>query len=233
MIVSGVLERMGGEGKLITICNTDSPPAYPVLSQMNFPSSITDVLVSLNWATAEEGYIPVLPPSEVPEEQVKSDRQKTRLGKRKAVSDLLSHTREELFSGEFDSLIISSEYDPYSIIERLSPYLGGSASVVVHSPTAQIVVDLQAKLRTMPQYLCPTVSEPWLRRYQVLPGRTHPTMAMSGSGGFVLNAIKIYDDPTASHALMQRRQKRNILIPEQIDSAMSHSDVEVPTTELS
>ncbi|KAF8808114.1 Gcd10p-domain-containing protein [Phlegmacium glaucopus] len=233
MIVSGILERMGGEGKLITICNTDSPPAYPVLSQMNFASSITDVLVSLNWATAEEDYIPVLPPSELPEEQIKSDRQKTRLGKRKAISDLLSNTREELFSGEFDSLIISSEYDPYSIIERLSPYLGGSASIVVHSPTVQIVVDLQAKLRTMPQYLCPTVSEPWLRRYQVLPGRTHPMMAMSGSGGFILNAIKIYDDPTASHALMQRRQKRSILMPEELDSVISHSDVEALTMEVS
>ena len=44
----------------------------------------------------------VLPPSELPEEQIKSDRQKTRLGKRKAISDLLNSTREELFSGEFD-----------------------------------------------------------------------------------------------------------------------------------
>jgi len=173
----------------------------------------------------------VLPPSEVPEEQIKSDRQKIRLGKRKAISDLLNNTREELFSGEFDSLIISSEYDPYSIIERLSPYLGGSSSIVVHSPSAQIVVNLQAKLRTMPQYLCPTVSEPWLRQYQVLPGRTHPKMAMSGSGGFILNAIKIYDDPTASYALSQRRQKRSVLIPEEVTSAMSQcqSDVEAPT----
>ena len=38
----------------------------------------------------------------------------------------------------FESLIISSEYDPYSIIERLSPYLEGSASIVVHSPSAQV-----------------------------------------------------------------------------------------------
>ncbi|KAF8167364.1 Gcd10p family-domain-containing protein [Crassisporium funariophilum] len=227
LLVSGILERMGGEGKLITICNTDSPPAYPVINQMNFDSSITDVLVSLNWATVEEDYVSVLPPSELPTEQIKSDRQKSRLGKRKVISDLLTSTREDLFSGEFESLAICSEYDPYSIIERLSPYLAGSASIVVHSPYSQIVVDLQARLRTMPEYLCPTVTEAWLRRYQVLPGRTHPMMAMSGSGGFILHAIKMcvfydclsvsslvtcfrlrYDDPTASHALMQRRQKR-------------------------
>ncbi len=82
------------------------------------------------------------------------------------------------------SLLISSEYEPYSIIERLDPYLAGSASIVVHSPYSQvcfcvhlndglletnfqIIVDLQAQLRNFPQYLCPTITEAWLRRYQV------------------------------------------------------------------
>ncbi len=88
---------------------------------MNFPASITNVLISLNWATAEEDYTPsmyetvfavplfflkknppVLPPSNIPTDQLKSDRQKHRLNKRKAVEDLLNNTREELFAGEFD-----------------------------------------------------------------------------------------------------------------------------------
>jgi len=48
-----------GEGKLLTICATDSPPAYPVMVNMNFKPHITSgVLASLNWATAEEDYTP-------------------------------------------------------------------------------------------------------------------------------------------------------------------------------
>jgi len=85
---------------------------------MNFPLSITNVLISLNWATAEEDYISgtlglslkfrrlsfllVLAPSDLPDGQVKSERQRHRLSKRKAISDLLSDTREELFAGEFE-----------------------------------------------------------------------------------------------------------------------------------
>jgi tRNA (adenine-N(1)-)-methyltransferase non-catalytic subunit len=42
------------------------------------------------------------PLCEVSQEQIKLDRQKIRLGKRKAISDLLNNTRQELFSGEFD-----------------------------------------------------------------------------------------------------------------------------------
>ena len=85
-------------------------------------------------------------------------------------------------------LVVASEYEPYSIVERLMPYLGGSASLVVHSPHLQVdifrtldlhqlkfglnqpLIELQSKLRVLPQFLGPVVTEGWLRRYQV---RTH------------------------------------------------------------
>ena len=44
----------------------------------------------------------------------------------------------------------------------------------------------------MPGYLGPSLTEGFLRQYQVLPGRTHPMMNMSGSGGFILSVIKVY-----------------------------------------
>ncbi|KAJ7786619.1 Gcd10p family-domain-containing protein [Mycena metata] len=192
LIVSGILERMGGEGRLLTICNTDSPPAYPVMVNMNFTNETVAVLSSLNWATAEPGHTPLVAPVDVPADQIKSERQKTRLNKRKAALDLLNTTREELFAGEFDALIVASDYEPFSILEKLVPYLAGSASIVVQSPYAQILSDLHAKLRALPEYLGPSLTEVWLRRYQVLPGRTHPTMNTSGTGGFILHAIKVY-----------------------------------------
>ncbi|TFK19974.1 Gcd10p-domain-containing protein [Coprinopsis marcescibilis] len=204
LIVAGILNRLGGEGRLLAICDTESPPAFPVLTQMNFTPDIMKPLTSLNWATSQRDYIPVVPPSELPQHEVKSDRHKSKLRKRKAINDMLYSTRDDLFSGEFDSLIIASEYDPSTIIERLSHYLAGSASVVVHSPYIQIVANLQTKLRHEPQFLCPSVTEAWLRQYQVLPGRTHPMMAMSGSGGFILHATKIYDDPSASAPSQER-----------------------------
>lgn len=97
----------------------------------------------------------VLPPSDIPPDEIKSERQKSRLKKRKGVSQALNDTRDELFSGEFESfvwithitmattqtfhrLIIASNYESFSIIEKLYPYLGGSASIVVQSPYGQV-----------------------------------------------------------------------------------------------
>jgi len=157
-------------------------------------------------------------PTEPSGGQYHSERQKSRLNKRKAESDSLTSTREELFAGEFDSLIVASEYDPFSIVTKLYPYLAGSAPIVVHSPHGQILADLQAKIRTMPGYLGPTVSEAWLRRYQVLPGRTHPMMNTSGSGGFLFNVTKVYDDPSASSVMAHRQHKKPRLEVAMIES---------------
>ncbi|KAF8640591.1 hypothetical protein AX17_000253 [Amanita inopinata Kibby_2008] len=211
LVVAGILERLGGEGRLLTICDTDSPPAYPVLVNMNFkPETTKNVLSALNWATAQQDYNPIVPPSELPPEEIRSERQKSRLNKRKAMKEVLDTTRSELFDGEFDALIVASEYDPYSVLEALYPFLAGSASIVVHSPHVQIVAELQNKLRTLPQYLFPNVTEGWLRPYQVLPGRTHPMMAMPGSGGYILHAIKVFDDPGASSVVSHRNKIKKL-----------------------
>lgn len=48
-----------GEGRLFTICDTDSPPAYPVVVHMNFRSEgVKKVLATLNWATADPDHDP-------------------------------------------------------------------------------------------------------------------------------------------------------------------------------
>jgi len=192
IVVSALLERLGGNGRLMAICDVDSPPAYPVMTQMNFSKELTDVLSSLNWATADEAHTPLVLSAEPASGSYGSEKHKTRLLKRKTTSDALFCVREELFSGDFEGLFVASAYDPLSILRKLFPYLGGSASVVVYSPHLQVVSDLQTTLRTNPQYLAPTVSESWLRRYQVLPGRTHPMMTTSGGGGYLLHAIKMY-----------------------------------------
>lgn len=75
IVIAGILDRLGGgyccdsdmartqpslhtgNGRLISVCDVDSPPAYPVTVHMNFKKEVTQVLSSLNWATVEEDYI--------------------------------------------------------------------------------------------------------------------------------------------------------------------------------
>lgn len=146
-----------GEGRIISINDADSPPAYPVLTLMNYEKeTLTSVLSTLNWATAQEDYTPgkyllspitanchcicvVVAPLEPTAGRIRSERQRQRLDKRKLTSDTLLNTRQELFSGEFDGLLVASDYDPFEIVEMLSPYLSGSASIVVQNMFLQVL----------------------------------------------------------------------------------------------
>lgn len=52
------------------------------------------------------------------------------------------------------------------------------------------VVLLQVLQASKEAVMC-QLTESWFREYQVLPSRTHPTMSMSGTGGYILSGIKV------------------------------------------
>ena len=152
-----ILILFAGQGRIISINDADSPPAYPVLILMNYEKeTLTSVLSTLNWATTQEDYTPgkhlpsmiatdyhyittVLAPLEPTSGRMRSERQRLRLDKRKMTSDILMNTRQELFAGEFDGLLVASDYDPFEIVGTLSPYLAGSTSIVIQHMFLQVL----------------------------------------------------------------------------------------------
>jgi tRNA (adenine58-N1)-methyltransferase non-catalytic subunit len=77
ILVSAILDRLNGQsvisydhcflipglgnGRLLSIGDIEGAPAYPVITQMNFPPEILNVHATLNWATADESYTPSTP----------------------------------------------------------------------------------------------------------------------------------------------------------------------------
>lgn len=101
-------------------------------------------------------------------------------------------------------MILCTQYEPHSVLTRLLPYIAGSAAIVIYSPHLQTLYNLQATLRSIPEYLSPSIHEPFLRKYQVLPGRTHPEMNGLGSTGCILSAFRVYDAEANSFAANRR-----------------------------
>jgi len=225
LVIAAVMERLGGQGKVMAISDSSQAAAYPCLAAMNFPRHQIDTFINtLNWAHTEENWAPIHDHAEAEAEgggedgtpeageepganrQRKLDRESVRVQRRRLVAVTLQTHREELFAGEWDGLIIASQYEPWSIVEKVYPYLAGSASIIVQSPYLQALTDVQTKMKATSGFLGPQVSETWTRKYQVLPGRTHPMMSTSGSGGHLLQAIKIYDSVVAQSTLVQERR---------------------------
>ena len=78
-----------------------------------------------------------------------------------------------------------------SVLARLSPYLLGSAQVVVYSPYIQVLSEILQSAKKDNNYLNPQLTESCSRTYQVLPGRTHPLMTTSGTGGYLFHTTKV------------------------------------------
>ncbi len=98
-----------------------------------------------------------------------------------------------------DGLVIACRQHPTAILLSLLHYLAPSRPWAVFSPYKEPLLDAYMKVKETGRNVAVTLSESWLRRHQVLPGRTHPEMMMSGGGGYILSGI--YVDNTEPESL--------------------------------
>jgi tRNA (adenine58-N1)-methyltransferase non-catalytic subunit len=119
-------------------------------------------------------------------------------------------------SGGFNGLIIASFTNPVSILHHAVPMLAGAAQVVVYAPHIEPLVELAdcyskarrtalintpVEFRNVPSadfpvdptlLLAPMVQTARVRRWQVLPGRTHPLMmGRGGAEGYVFVGTRV------------------------------------------
>ena len=128
------------------------------------------------------------------------------------VKSVIDQTR----AGGFDGLIIASVMSPATILHHAVPLLRGAAQVVVYSPTVEPLAELVDYYSTARRtaylththdptdipnddfplnptlLLAPTIQTAQCRRWQVLPGRTHPLMtSRGGAEGYVFTGTRV------------------------------------------
>ncbi|XP_054818816.1 uncharacterized protein LOC129318204 isoform X2 [Prosopis cineraria] len=92
----------------------------------------------------------------------------------------------------FSSLIIAApDLDTWTLARDLLPLLSNSAPFAIYHQYLQPLATCMHNLRVGKMAIGLQISEPWLREYQVLPSRTHPSMQMSAFGGYILSGTKI------------------------------------------
>ncbi|PWN26866.1 Gcd10p-domain-containing protein, partial [Jaminaea rosea] len=212
LLIAACLERMGGRGRLIAVHDYEVAPEWEMVKAMNLPPSsyAPEVLTGVNWAQldpsgdGEDEEFPEVPEhlslseySKSSPENVKlhrlRDRERSKALKKYAAVSALRSLRDEILQrpGSFDGLLVSSPHDAYSVLSTLLPLLKGSGSFVLHSPYMQPLVETHAALRGREDVVNVGLSEPWIRRWQVLPGRTHPEMMTSSTGGYLLSGVRV------------------------------------------
>ena len=103
----------------------------------------------------------------------------------------------------FTSLILASPaLEPLDALRECLPLCAPSAPFAAWCPFSQPLADALHALRRERLAVNLALTEPWLRRHQVLPGRTHPTMTTgAGAGGFVLSGVWIPPEDDSADGL--------------------------------
>lgn len=99
-----------------------------------------------------------------------------------------SSTRSSYGGPPFSGCIIAGgPLHPTTALQALFPLMAPSSSFAVASLHLQPLAEAMFALRTSGAAVNMAVQETWYREQQVLPGRTHPTMAMNHGGGYFLS----------------------------------------------
>jgi len=221
IITGAVAERMAGYGRIMSIYTGQQPQYVEMLGRFNLSfaenNSIKwvhsgdvfgeEVVTSNDPAAADpdradreilEWPCPLQDHTRRYLDTMKSEREKDDfLAKRCArfARKLTRHTDSETMSylkeRKCDCVIIVTKYDPTATLMALLPYLAPSSPFVVYFEYIEPLTECFRELQKQNLAINLRLSDTWTREYQVLPGRTHPSMNMSQSGGFLLTGIKL------------------------------------------
>ena len=219
---------------LLRYFNYDSnnpTPSHPLYSRLRTLSWL-QLLEPESDSTYQEP--PLIPPEELA--ALKSNRRSNYFRKRRRweqTKSVIDTTR----AGGFNGLIIASYTSPVSILCHLVPLLAGGSQVVVYNPHIEPLVELAdcystarrtaflntpEEARKVPSddfpvdptlLLVPMVQTSRVRRWQVLPGRTHPLMmGKGGAEGYVFVATRVIpaEGRVTARGKVARSKKTNL-----------------------
>jgi len=221
VLTGALAHRMGGYGKVLSIYSGQQPSFVEMIQRYNlsFAENFSIKWVHSGDVFGEDIVTSKSPRAQDPEkverealewpcplqkhtraylENMGTEREKREfLAKRCArfARKLTRHTAMEskgwLEKRKSDSVIIAVRYDPTATLLELLPYLAPSSPFVVYCEFIEPLAECFRELQKQQLAINLRLSDTWMREYQVLPGRTHPSMNMTQSGGFILTGIKL------------------------------------------
>jgi len=173
LIVGSVAERLGGFGFIYSVFEGQQPNRS-VERLFNYEKKLSDTIK----------YVPL---HELVQQQTLNSP---------GISNAAALLQHVAASGGVDALIIVARgsQTPLKYLLALYPLLAPSAQFCVYSQFIESLAACHASLKTENAGVNLKLSETWLREYQVLPMRTHPTMQMNGNSGFILTGTKVTSD---------------------------------------
>lgn len=197
VVAAAMAERMGGVGVLLNVFAGGNPPGVEVLRMLNASPEMHDAVVpvpvellgKLHEPEPEDAsyarYSRDEPRPDAADHSPGHERAAV-LARRPRRAELKRVLREQV-----DVLVVAARGDVIPVMDVLLPRVAPGGTFAVYSAHMHALAELQLALQLSRMAVRVELMESGLVQHQVLPGRTHPMMSDSATGGYVLWGVRI------------------------------------------
>ncbi|CCE86449.1 Piso0_004939 [Millerozyma farinosa CBS 7064] len=194
VILYALMERMNGEGSIVSI-HENEHPNHILLRNSDYTDEMIDRMVKpINWLQFVETNAEKINWKDEPEdviENMKATRKAQYYRQKKRAQDI-NHVIDLVSEGNFDAFISVSKLHMPSVLPYILPKVGGSRPIAIYSEYKERLLETQHFLSVDRRILAPSIYESKVRHYQTIPGRMHPVMSSRGLDGYVLTGTRVY-----------------------------------------
>lgn len=200
LVTGAVAERLDGLGKVLNVFVGTTPPGNEVIRMLNLDDVRTRAIVHtpielLGKVYAEEA-LDKGPLRYVVKEDTEADRadMEHMPSARRAEAIALRAKRGDVKSwlrDGCDSLIVATRFDVVQVFDTLLKFVAPSGCFAAYCTHLQDAADLQYALQLSKMAVRVELMEVTLVNHQILPGRSHPEMTDSATGGYIVSGMRI------------------------------------------
>lgn len=201
LVTGTVAERLGGIGTVLNIFVGCTPPGAEVLRMLNLSAKCMRTIVHTPIELLDDIHTEEASDNEPLKYTSKADMangtgnfQGHQPNPSRAEAIALRPKRgtvKNWLKVGCDCLIVATRYDVVKVFDILLKYVAPSGCFAAYCVHLQDAADLQYALQLSKMAIRVELWESTLVHHQVLPGRTHPEMTDSATGGYVVSGVRI------------------------------------------
>lgn len=204
LLTAAVAERMNGLGKIINVFSGSTPPGIEIVRMLDLDSDRKNNIVNtptellgkvhmeeaidheaLRYVAKEDLDIPRKDGEHQP-----SARRAQAIALRAKRGDVKQWLRHGC-----DCLLVATRFDVVQVFDTLLKFLAPSGCFAAYCTHLQDAADLQYALQLSKMAVRVELLEASMITHQILPGRCHPEMTDSATGGYIVTGIRIVLEP--------------------------------------
>lgn len=100
----------------------------------------------------------------------------------------------KIMENKVDCLLVAAREHPLNIVKELMQFVAPSRPIIIFNLSKEILMECYMHLKNCGATNNLRLTSNWMRTYQILPERTHPTISMQGNSGYLLVGYKVKND---------------------------------------